>query len=358
MAPRPRVFISYRRAETDGAAQLLYSQLTAVFGEDGVFMDQKGLLGGDDYRRRIVRELQGCDTMVVVIGAGWRGVSKHGAPSRLHEAEDYVRFEVGMALDRDLLVIPVLVNDAPRPTKQDLPDQLWRLTVYNDIRVRLNDRPGDAIARVCEAIKAKRKAGGPQRWLKPVAIAGGLLVVAAAAVLLWPKARGADGQLTSTGTAADSAATSSAPDTAKPRAATPAPPAATEPTARTQPATTPSNAGAADAGTTGESPACALDGVQFKQPGMGRDQLLFSEVDGGRRLQASGQLNGHTVSGLFAASGRALRAVERPGSTILAGQLALSKGCGTLSGSLTVRSMRSGGNVNVTVNLADPQKAD
>jgi hypothetical protein len=262
-----------------------------------------------------------------------------------------------MALDRDLLVIPVLINDAPRPGKQDLPDQLWRLTVYNDIRVRLNDRPGDAIARVCEAIKAKRKAGGVQRWLKPAALAAGLAAVVAAAVMFWPSDSGATGHQAGPTAAADSSALRLAADSTKENERSSGSRTVPETSVATQPVPASTSPGAGSEGTASESPACALDGVQFKQQGMGRDQLLFTAVDGGRRLQASGQLNGHTVSGWFAMSGHSMKVLERPGATILGGQLTLTQGCGSLSGSLSLRSVRTGGTVNVTVNLMDPTKA-
>ena len=91
MTARSRVFISYRRAETDGAARLIYNYLTEKLGKSAVFMDIKGIAPGDVFRKTIAHELETCNTMIVVISKSWTGKTEAEGRSRLHEEGDFVR---------------------------------------------------------------------------------------------------------------------------------------------------------------------------------------------------------------------------------------------------------------------------
>lgn len=55
---------------------------------------------------------------------------------RLEDPGDYVRIEVESALERDIPVIPLLVDDANMPAADQLPPSLQRLPDLNGLRVR------------------------------------------------------------------------------------------------------------------------------------------------------------------------------------------------------------------------------
>src|SRR5262245_45044247 len=115
-----RLFISYRREDTQAHADHLCDILTARFGDQSVFMDIDSILGGEDFEKAIAQTLRNCDVMVVLIGRHWLKVEANGQ-RRLDDPNDWVRREIVEALNRDLLVIPVLVDRASMPAATELP---------------------------------------------------------------------------------------------------------------------------------------------------------------------------------------------------------------------------------------------
>ncbi len=123
-AASPRVFLSYRRADTQAFARLLCERLRGRFGEDAVFFDVTTIGPGDEFRRRIGQSLAQCDVVLAVIGSGWFGTDEQGR-RRLDDPEDYVRLEIEIALARrDVRVIPILYGTTPLPVKAELPTSL------------------------------------------------------------------------------------------------------------------------------------------------------------------------------------------------------------------------------------------
>jgi hypothetical protein len=68
-----------------------------------------------------------CDVLLVVIGPRWL---KNDGASRLHDPRDWVRIEILSALERNILVIPILVDGATMPSEADLPEELRLLASY------------------------------------------------------------------------------------------------------------------------------------------------------------------------------------------------------------------------------------
>lgn len=73
----------------------------------------------------------------VVIGRSWVKISDKDGNRRLDKVDDFVRIEVERGLSRpDLLVIPVLVDDAAIPSPTELPDTLDKLASLQVVQVR------------------------------------------------------------------------------------------------------------------------------------------------------------------------------------------------------------------------------
>lgn len=126
-----RIFISYRRNDSEGFAGRLFDQLSSHFGEDQIFMDIDTIEAGEDFIEVIEKAVSSCSVMIAVIGRGWLTCPDSEGRRRLDHPEDFVRLEIQTALQRNIRVIPVLVQGASIPKSSQLPDVLARLARRN-----------------------------------------------------------------------------------------------------------------------------------------------------------------------------------------------------------------------------------
>jgi hypothetical protein len=120
------IFVSYRRDDSSGHAGRLFDKLLIRFGEDQIFMDIDTIEPGEDFIQVIEDAVGSCEILIAVIGQRWLS-STDGTSRRLDNPNDFVRLEISAALNRNVRVIPVLVEGARMPRQQDLPDDLARL---------------------------------------------------------------------------------------------------------------------------------------------------------------------------------------------------------------------------------------
>lgn len=130
-----RIFISYRREDAAGFAGRLYDRLAANFGEERLFMDIDAILPGEDFVDVINRELDSCAVLVAVIGPNWLSAADAAGRPRLDNPDDFVRLEIGKALERNIRVIPVLWQRAVMPRSSELPKDLTSLARRNAVEV-------------------------------------------------------------------------------------------------------------------------------------------------------------------------------------------------------------------------------
>ncbi len=119
-----RVFISYRRGDTNGEAHAIRERLRQRYGSDQIFMDADSIPLGRSFDEWINSELDSTALMLVLIGRRWMG---RGKTRRICSPEDWVGREISVALDRDIPIIPILIEGAPLPSSSDLPEQLQPL---------------------------------------------------------------------------------------------------------------------------------------------------------------------------------------------------------------------------------------
>lgn len=125
----PRIAISYRRADSAAITGRIFDRLLQRYGAGSVFMDIDEIPFGIDFRTHIAEVLSTCDALVAIIGQRWFGAD--GGRLRLDEESDPVRIEVRAALDRNIPVIPVLVDGAAMPGADELPEPLRPLAFRN-----------------------------------------------------------------------------------------------------------------------------------------------------------------------------------------------------------------------------------
>lgn len=123
---RPKIFISYRQDDSSGYVNHLQETLVNRYGKDQVFRDIRSLKAGDDFVEVINKEVTSSNVVLVVIARSWLSSIKQ---KQAEGKVDHVRMEVAAALKArgSVLVVPVLVQGAPFPAKDDLPDDLQDL---------------------------------------------------------------------------------------------------------------------------------------------------------------------------------------------------------------------------------------
>jgi hypothetical protein len=120
------IFISYRRADVPFAAGRLGDVLSHEFGDRLIFRDIDDIEAGVDFTQTLNQALASCKVLLVLMGNGWLNAA--GARGRrLDDPHDWVRQEIAHALQRDVRVIPVLLEQAQMPSEADLPDDLKAL---------------------------------------------------------------------------------------------------------------------------------------------------------------------------------------------------------------------------------------
>ena len=128
------IFISYRRDDSSGYTLAIYEQLKNTFGDDQVFMDMDDIPHGVDFAKHIEKCLSKANTVLVMIGQSWLN-AENAKGRRLDNPGDFVRLEVATALERDILVIPVLLKNTQMPSEEELPKVLQALSRKNAIRI-------------------------------------------------------------------------------------------------------------------------------------------------------------------------------------------------------------------------------
>ena len=136
MSKLKSIFISYRREDSSDITGRLYDRLVAAFGKPALFKDVDSIPIGVDFRDHLDRAVSHCQVLIAVIGKDWLQVTDEQGNRRLESEQDFVRIEIESALQRDIAVIPVLVQGASMPSPSDLPESLQALAYRNAIPVR------------------------------------------------------------------------------------------------------------------------------------------------------------------------------------------------------------------------------
>ena len=118
------IFINYRRDDSRHAAGRLGDDLSLSFGASRIFRDVESIDPGIDFDVALEQALKNCAVMLVVISPRWLDIAGAGGRRRLDLDRDWIRIEVSRALQRQVRVIPVLLEDTPLPDAAVLPEEL------------------------------------------------------------------------------------------------------------------------------------------------------------------------------------------------------------------------------------------
>jgi hypothetical protein len=136
-----RIFISYRRDDSRGYAGRLQGDLSRRYSEEHVFRDVE-IPPGADFGEYITGLVDKCNVVLAIIGPRWIDARDREGERRIDDPQDWVRLEIERALARDgVEVIPVLVDGARLPPREELPESLLALRRRNAFE--LSDRRWD-----------------------------------------------------------------------------------------------------------------------------------------------------------------------------------------------------------------------
>lgn len=119
-----RIFLSYRRIDSQDESNRLYQLLCDKFGTQHVFRDLDTIKKGSDFVNIIEKNLQSCAAAIVIIGDRWLDIKDASGKRRLENPRDFVRLEIAAVLKRDIPIIPLLIRGVQMPESDSLPDDL------------------------------------------------------------------------------------------------------------------------------------------------------------------------------------------------------------------------------------------
>jgi formylglycine-generating enzyme required for sulfatase activity len=171
----PKIFISYRRQDSEHITGRIDDHLAQHFGREAVFMDIDTIPFGVDFRAYLDQAVGQCDLLLAIIGEDWLNICHGEGPRqgqrRLDDAADSVRLEIQSALARRIPVIPVLVGQASMPGEEELPQALRALAHLNAAEVRSGRDFRSHVDRLIRGIeymlrqeeaRGQAKVGGPE----------------------------------------------------------------------------------------------------------------------------------------------------------------------------------------------------
>jgi len=151
------IFISYRRQDSADITGRIYDRLIERCGTSAVFKDVDAIPLGVDFRKYLQDSVSKCNILLAVVGKNWLEARSENGKRSLEDPRDYLRIEIETALQRDIPVIPVLVQGASMPHEEELPSALQALAYRNAIAVRPDpDFRGD-MDRLISGIQAHLK---------------------------------------------------------------------------------------------------------------------------------------------------------------------------------------------------------
>ncbi len=157
-----KVFISYRRDDSAGHAGRVRDRLEREIGRDLLFMDVDAIPLGTNFAKVLRDEIAECGVLLAVIGPNWSDMRDERGNRRLDDPNDFVRIEIAAALQRDIPVIPILLDGARIPKAHQLPNDLKELASRNGLDVR-HASFHDDMERLIRGLKGQLgQGGGPE----------------------------------------------------------------------------------------------------------------------------------------------------------------------------------------------------
>jgi TIR domain-containing protein len=133
-AARRKIFLSYRRADTQTIADRVYEELSEYFGASNIFLDRPDIEPGQRWRDELTTQIGAADTVLALIGPRWLEALQARAA-----LDDVLRFEIASALAQNKHIVPMLVGATPMPDSALLPPELRGLGQFQALVINPQD---------------------------------------------------------------------------------------------------------------------------------------------------------------------------------------------------------------------------
>lgn len=143
----PRIFISYRKADSAASAEKIDRLLHDLYKRVNVLVNLVAL-PGETLEATVKKAIASCDVVLVIIGAQWLKILDSRGIPRLHNPDDLNRVEVETAIKTNRMIIPVLVDGAVMPSADELPPALRELATINGLVLRSEPDFGEDFKRL------------------------------------------------------------------------------------------------------------------------------------------------------------------------------------------------------------------
>jgi hypothetical protein len=203
---RAKIFINYRGSDA-GWAVYLDNVLSTRFGADRVFRASRSIQPSEDFIDRILSTVEASKVLVAVIGPGWLAATDRTGRRALDGEDDWVRREIAYAFDKQVPVLPLLVDDTAPLRPDDLPHDIAQLARCQYLRMSYRSAETDTGRLSAELVGLVPELGTGRRTrrivLAAVALAVVLAVVAAVSFAgrSWNGRDGTDAKASSSATA-------------------------------------------------------------------------------------------------------------------------------------------------------------
>ncbi len=118
------IFINYRRIDTSTVCQMVKELLSRIFPSTHIFLDIGTIQSGDYWKNVIETNLDKSDVLLSVIGTNWLTASDKYGLRLIDKENDWVRKEIEVAITKNKIVIPMLIDLTEVPPVNVLPKSI------------------------------------------------------------------------------------------------------------------------------------------------------------------------------------------------------------------------------------------
>src|SRR5262249_3529811 len=130
-------FISYRSLDTRQIAGRVYDRLEREFSKNEIFFDVDTIPFGVDFKQHISSAVSSSAAVLVLVGEKWLNPWKRSLwPFGSKLKEDFVQLEIESALDLDVPIMPLLVDNVAMPHVENLPNSMVVFVSLNAAVIR------------------------------------------------------------------------------------------------------------------------------------------------------------------------------------------------------------------------------